>query len=290
MPATTTRPFAESDEPGKAFASSIYPQLWQRMLSEWSRPAEGDRAWLLYSANYLLCTAGVRWALDPLALRQRLPAAPQVDASPLVGLDYIVLTHRHADHLDLALLGELRSFPARWIIPEDMLPLLDSLHLPPEKVIVPRLLQTLHLGGLSLTPFDGLHWEAAPDRPGGLRGVPATGYLAGFSGKRWLFAGDVRTYDALQMPDFGRLDGMFAHLWLGRGAALQADLPLVEPFCRFCLDLQAPRVVVTHLNEYGRPPAELWAERHFQTVYACFQSLAPQVQVRSARMGEAVQF
>jgi len=81
------------------------------MLSEWQRPEASDRAWLLYPANYLLRTAGIRWAIDPLTLCQRLPIAPEVDVSALAGLDCIVLTHRHADHLDVGLLCCLREFP-----------------------------------------------------------------------------------------------------------------------------------------------------------------------------------
>jgi L-ascorbate metabolism protein UlaG (beta-lactamase superfamily) len=292
MPATTTLlPADPHTDLARRKAAVIvdYPALWQHMLADWSRPQQNDRAWLLYSANYLLCTGGVRWALDPLTLRGRLPAAARVDAAPLAALDYIVLTHRHSDHLDLALLGELRAFPARWIVPGDMLDLLRGLELPPEKVIVPQSMQTLHLGALSLTPFDGLHWESAPERPGGVRGVPATGYLAEFSGKRWLFAGDVRTYESQKMPAFGALDGLFAHLWLGRGAALLPHPPLLDSFCRFYLDLQARQVVITHLNEYSRLPTALWQAHHYRLAADYFQRLAPQVQVRSAYMGQVVE-
>lgn len=283
--------FAEKQaeiEAHKAAAAAAYPSLWSRMMLEWSRPGESDRAWLLYSANYLLRTAGVRWALDPLTLRQRLSSAPEVDISALAALDYIVLTHRHADHLDLDLLRRLRDFPARWIVPEFLLDTLRTLDLPADKLIPARPLQPLRLGALTLTPFDGLHWEADPFRPDGLRGVPAMGYLAGFGGKRWLFPGDTRTYEAARLPDFGPLDGLFAHLWLGRGRALDDAPPLLDAFCRFCAALRPERIVITHLRELGRNAREYWDETHARKVNAHFEKIPCRAAVSSAFLGDNI--
>jgi len=272
----------------KISAAAGYPALWWRILSEWQRPEASDRAWLLYSANYLLRTAGIRWALDPLTLNQRLPSAPEVDISPLAALDYIVLTHRHADHLDLDLLRRLREFPIRWIIPEFLLEHLTALDLPPESVSIPQPLEPIPAGGLTLTPFDGLHWEADPSCPDGQRGVPALGYLAEFSGKRWLFPGDTRTYDASSLLRFRPVDGLVVHLWLGRGNALDDQYPLLESFGRFCLDLRPKRIIVTHLNEFGRPADEIWDAGHFQLVKEWVEEQSPCVVLDSVGMGENI--
>jgi L-ascorbate metabolism protein UlaG (beta-lactamase superfamily) len=275
-------------ESKKTSAAAGYPALWWRILSEWQRPETSDRAWLLYSANYLLRTAGIRWALDPLTLHQRLPSAPEVDISPLAALDYIVLTHRHADHLDLDLLRRLREFPIRWIIPEFLLEHLTALDLPPESVSIPQPLEPIPAGGLTLTPFDGLHWEADPSCPDGQRGVPALGYLAEFSGKRWLFPGDTRTYDASSLLRFRPVDGLVVHLWLGRGNALDDQYPLLESFGRFCLDLRPKRIIVTHLNEFGRPADEIWDAGHFQLVKEWVEEQSPCVVLDSVGMGENI--
>jgi hypothetical protein len=45
-----------------------YSSLWDKLIAEWKSPGSEDRAWLIYSANYLFRTQGVRWAMDPLAL------------------------------------------------------------------------------------------------------------------------------------------------------------------------------------------------------------------------------
>jgi hypothetical protein len=277
-----------TDQDASTFAAAGYPAAWERMTAEWARPEGDDRAWLLYSANYLLRTGGVRWALDPLSLRRRLPSAPAVEPAALAALDLIVLSHRHADHFDPQLLRELKACSARWVIPEFMHAHVQDLDLPAERVIVPQPLEPLRFGGLTLTPFEGLHLEADASRPDGQRGVPAMGYLAEFHGKRWLFPGDTRTYDAGRLPRFGALDGLFAHVWLGRSAALEPEPPLLESFCRFCLDLQPGRIVLTHLDEWGRAEPERWGVHHARQAMMRLQALAPEVPVRFARMGDGI--
>lgn len=275
-------------EARKTAAVQQYPQLWQQMLSDWSAPSASDQAWLICSANYLFRTGEVRWALDPLLLRQRLPAAPEVDIFPLAALDYVVLTHRHADHLDLNLLRQLKEFPIHWVVPEFLLASHSFLDLPLGKLIIPKPLEALHLDGLNLVPFDSLHYEPAPDYPNGQRGLPAMGYLAEFNGKRWLLPGDTRSYQAGTLPTFGPVDGIFAHLWLGRGCALQDEPPLSAAFCRFCLDLSPRRIVLTHLNEFGRDADDIWDQRHARMIKNLLENDAPWLGVTIAQMGDKI--
>jgi len=264
-----------------------FPSRWHRMIVEWARQETSDRAWLMYSANYLFRTAGVRWALDPLSLRQRLPNAPRVDLSALVILDYVVLTHRHADHLDLNLLTRLCDFPTQWIVPEFMLDFVRTIERPHRPIIVARPMETLKLGGLSLTPFEGSHWEASPGYPENRRGLPSMGYLAEFNDKRWLIPGDTRTYDTSKLPDFGHLDGLVAHIWLGRSQALQEQPALMDDFCRYCLAPRAERVVITHLQEVGRRLEEFWDVHHYEMVKKHLQELNPLQPVEAALMGDS---
>ncbi len=46
-------------------------------------------------------------------------------ARDLKDLDFVLLTHRHKDHLDLGLLRALRHLPIRWVVPEAILPLVQ---------------------------------------------------------------------------------------------------------------------------------------------------------------------
>jgi len=234
-----------------------YPEVWRRLIDEWKQPVSGDAAWLMYSANYLFRTNGVRWAIDPLTLNRRVPDAPRMNlVEDLKGLSFILLTHSHKDHLDLPLLAELKDMPVQWIVPEFLMSLIAEAGLDEKRMIVPKVDQPVEIDGVRITVFDGLHWERLPG--GEKRGVPALGCLAEFNGKRWLIPGDTRSYDASQLPSFGALDGVIAHFWLGRGCALQEDPPLLDAFCRFYLAFDVPRIVVTHLEEFGRDAKDYW--------------------------------
>jgi L-ascorbate metabolism protein UlaG (beta-lactamase superfamily) len=267
---------------------AVYTTLWDELISEWLLPQQHDRAWLIYSANYLFHTAGVRWVMDPVTLHHRLPSAPEVDISTLCNLDYIVLTHEHKDHLDLDLLFRLKDYPARWVVPLHLRGQLQSLEVPDGKMIITEPGKTLDLGSLALTAFNGLHWEYSSNYPDGRHGVPATGYLLEFNQRRWLIPGDTRTYESARLPAFGKVDGLIAHLWLGRGQALHDDPSMLEAFCQFHQALQAGRIVITHLNEWGRPSTDRWDERHALAALNWFKDQVPGLPVSYAGIGECI--
>jgi L-ascorbate metabolism protein UlaG (beta-lactamase superfamily) len=267
--------------------AAAYPRLWERMIAAWSARAQADRAWLTYSANYLLCTAGVRWAIDPFTLHSRLPAAPQVDELPaLRGLAFVVLTHAHSDHLDLSLIRALRDEPIQWVVPEPLLPIVSAgAGLPRDRIVVPHPGEPLPLHGIRLLPFNGLHDENTPERQ---KAVPALGYAVEFNRKRWVFPGDTRTYAAGRLPAIEGCDGVFAHVWLGRNAALADDPPLLDAFCDFHLSLRPERLVLAHLEELGRGPDEFWGAAHVSLVQQRCRFKAPRLSVEAAYMGEGV--
>lgn len=272
----------------RAEASARYPVLWSKMIAEWNQPGPDDKAWLMYSANYLFHTNNVRWAMDPLRLSHRLPQAPAVEfAKDLDKLSFVILTHQHSDHLDFDLIRELSHLPLIWVIPDFVLQFIkNTTDIFLNQVIIPKALQSFDIQGIRITPFDGLHWEKrSGEEP---RGVPAMAYLIEFNHKRWLFPGDTRTYDASQLPSLGPVDGLFAHLWLGRGCALMDEPPLLDAFCRFCLDLRPGRVILTHLNELGRDANDLWDESHVQGVCSKFKEINPDISVIPAYMGENI--
>jgi hypothetical protein len=251
------------------------------MIAEWNSNGGDDCAWLMYAANYLLRTGGARWAIDPVTLNNRVALAPTMQtARDLERLSFILLTHFHADHLDLNLLHDLCGLPIRWVIPEALVPtVLSNTGLSKAQLLVPEVLQPFELDGVKITPFEGLHAK-----------VPEMSYLVEFKDKRWLFPGDIRTYDLSRLPSFGALDGLFAHLWLGKGCALEDKPAMLAPFCNFTLGLKPPRIVVTHLEELGRTAEDYWDRRHFQMVRKWFQQHRPGIRVECARMGERITF
>jgi L-ascorbate metabolism protein UlaG (beta-lactamase superfamily) len=253
--------------------SAKYPALWSNMVAEWKLSSPEDRVWLTYSANYLFRTKNIRWAIDPLTLHWRVKNAPQVDvARDLSDLSFVLLTHRHEDHLDLDLLSALRDLPILWVVPEFMLSMvMNGAGLRRENIIVAASLQPIELNGIHILPFTGVHWENTPTET--RKGVPELGYLIEFDGKRLLFPGDTRTYDLSHLPAFDPVDVVFAHLWMGRASALEADPPLADDFCRFFLDLNPRRLILSHLTEYGRDADDFWDESHAQAVCSKFQEM-----------------
>jgi L-ascorbate metabolism protein UlaG (beta-lactamase superfamily) len=267
-----------------------YPSLWDKLIAAWNSSGSDDRAWLMYSANYLFRTHGVRWAIDPLELKSRVPKAPAMEvARDLKNLDFVLLTHSHRDHLDLGLLNSLRKLPIRWVVPKAILPLIrEQARIPNGQILVPEPLQTISLHDLRITPFEGSHWQEDPDRPDGRRGVPSMGYLVEQGSKRWLFPGDTRTYDPANLPSFGSMDVLFAHLWQGKGAALQSHPFLLEPFCHFCIALQPRRIILTHLEEWGRQAFDFWDKGHADQLIACFKNHAPFLPIQMAYTGDKI--
>ncbi len=269
-----------------------YPALWRQMADAWREAGSEPRAWLMYSASYLLRTGAARWAIDPVRLQHRLPAALHVDyAADLEPLSLVLLTHQHKDHLDLPLIRSLSHLPATWVVPEVLLRRVrDEAALPLRQIVVPRPMQPVELEGIRITPFEGMHWErstAGTTRPD--RGVPSLGYLVEQAGRKWLFPGDVRRYAASELPPFGPVDILFAHVWLGRGAALQSPPPLLEEFCRWCIALRPDRVALAHLEEFGRGPEDCWSPSHAALVAERLRALCPEMAVTPLVMGSSIE-
>lgn len=264
-------------------AREEYPSLWREVIQSWNHDEAGDALWLTYAANYLFRTGGMRWALDPFSMSSRVPGVEQPDyARDLAKCKLFVLSHKHADHLDLNLVKAMQDLPVRWVIPAYMLELIhDTALIPDERITVPQYGEPMQFDGLRLTPFKGLHIN-------GGRGVPSTGYLAEWAGKRWLIPGDTRVYDRSQLPDFGHLDGVIAHLWLGRGKALEERPTLLDDFCRFFASFDTRRILVTHLQEFGRATDDYWDRDHFDRVQPELLKLRPGLDISCALMGEKV--
>lgn len=265
-----------------------YPILWSEMIRDWKAENQEDAGWLMYSANYLFRTGGIRWALDPLTLKRRIAAAPQVDIREgLSELSVVLLSHEHNDHLDLELIRELKDLPIKWIVPQFMLEKVTKEgQLPASRIIVPELLQPIEVAGLKILPFEGQHFISYAD--GTRKGVPELGYLVEQSGKKLLFPGDTRIYDVSRFPKLGPVDVLFAHLWLGHGSALRDPKGLLEPFCKFCSDLLPKKVLITHLEEFGRKADDFFDESHVQKVKEVFSLQYSDIDCSSLHIGEKV--
>ena len=120
-----------------------------------------------------------------------------------------------------------------------------------------------------------------------MHGVPEMGYRIEVNGQRWLFPGDTRDYNQAAMPDFGRIDTVFAHLWLGRREGVTDSPALLDRFCNFHLLFQPARIIITHLEELGRNARSYWNLSHVKLAAERFKQLAPNIQVDYLLTGQS---
>ena len=245
---------------------SAYPGRWIRMIREWSRPRTDDAVWLMYSANYLFNTRGLKWAVDPVLLSNRIPEAQVLDVTAdLADLDFVLLSHAHCDHADVALWTQMERSRAHWIVPKHMADLFaheTSIGEEAYSVALPG--KEIAVSGVRIVPFEAPHYEHLES--GEMNHVDSMGYLLETAGASYLFPGDIRTYDPSCLAQFADVSAVFAHVFLGRSAAIVCDPPLLEEFVDFYLSCRPKKIVLSHLYELGRGPEDCWLSSHAQAV------------------------
>ena len=112
----------------------------------------------------------------------------------------------------------------------------------------------------TITPFAAPHYEHLST--GGINHVQETGYLVTTPGGSYLLPGDIRTYDTATLAPFADVTAIFAHVFLGRSAALAWNPPLLDAFVDFTLSCHPQKVLLTHLYEFGREPEDCWRTWH----------------------------
>jgi hypothetical protein len=265
---------------------------WQAAASAWLRdglddPADGygldtpgmppGRFWLLGAAAYLFRTGNTRWAMDlsfkNAAIREAVTPGLVQDLS---ALRFMLVTHAHGDHFDHATVNLLADLPITWIMPRFMLD--NAVHntsIPAERIIGIAAGERIMLDGIAIEAFTGLHWDESRSE-----GIDALGYLVDTGTRRLLFPGDVRVHDAAALPDHGRIDALFAHVWLGRDAACE---PCPERYLGCFTDFVtavAPRCVfLTHLYETDRQATAVWTYRHAGMIMDRLAACAPGITV-----------
>ena len=235
-------------------------------------------------ATVLVDIDGVRLLTDPL-LRNRvahLRRATPVDAKALRGVDAVLISHAHYDHLDLPSLEKLgKKLPI--VVPRGLGGLLRKRKF--ESVLEVSLGETFSVGALEVRAVRAEH-----DRGRGPLGVSADplGYVISGSSSVY-FAGDTDIFAG--MEEIGPVDVGLVPIW-GWGPGLGAGHLDPERAAQAVALLRPRRVVPIHWGTYfpihlglrGRPgfvelpPAQFLAE---------MARAAPDVPVTVLRPGES---
>jgi len=229
---------------------------------------------------------GVRLLTDPL-LRNRvahLRRSTPVDAKTLRGIDAVLVSHGHYDHLDVPSLEKLgKKLPV--VLPKGLGGLLRKRRF--ESVLEVEVGETFSIGALSVRAVPAAH-----DRSRGPFGASAdpVGYVV--TGSRTVyFAGDTDLFD--EMSELPELDLALVPIWgwgPGLGAGHLDPAGAAEAVAR----IRPRRVVPIHWGTYfpihlglrGRPgfvdlpPARFVAE---------LEKTAPEVEVCVLRPGESLE-
>jgi L-ascorbate metabolism protein UlaG (beta-lactamase superfamily) len=229
---------------------------------------------------------GVRLLTDPL-LRNRvahLRRATPVAARTRRGLDAVLISHAHYDHLDLPSLEKLgKKIPV--VVPKGLGGLLRKRRF--EAVIEVEEGETLSIGELQIRAVPAEHDGSRS--PIGVRAEPI-GYVVSGSTSIY-FAGDTDLFDG--MSELGPIDVGLIPIWgwgpgLGKGhldpeRAAEA-VALIRP--RLVVPIHWGTYFPIHLGLTGRPG---FVDLPPAAFVAAVHETAPDVEVRVLRAGEALE-
>lgn len=168
----------------------------------------GDRdvmVWWLGQAGFLLRSAGGSLLIDPyLVPRDVRRFAPPFLAAEAAGVDGVLVTHEHGDHLDVDTVRVLAAAgtTASWMVPEPVAGQLAALGVAEPRILTAQPGQRHEIGRISVWPVAACHgvhvadaYATGEDISGGL--VRFLGYVVEMGGTRFYHSGDCLVYPGL---------------------------------------------------------------------------------------------
>ncbi len=258
--------------------------------------ADGQVAlWWLGQSTFLLRGSGASVLVDPyLSPRPDRLVPPPFAPADARGLDLVLITHDHLDHLDDdALPGIADASPAaRFVVPEPVVSRLTDLGIAADRVVPAQPGRPIELDGVSVHPVPACHGIDPSDAytfglelSGGL--YRYLGYVVDLGGARVYHAGDTVHYAGIEeavaalapdlalLPINGRSVGREALGMVGNlgeeeavalAAAVGADVLVPIHYDMFAANPGDPGLVVRHAERHPQL-AVLVASRERPFVY-----------------------
>lgn len=226
---------------GKSGSKSLWSVVKMRWGSDWAKHektahlvprvqvdlgqihqrVEGCRLTWLGHSTHLIQIDGLNILTDPVFSQRASPvsyagpkrySAPAISIEELPPIDFVVVSHNHYDHMDLATAQKLGNKP-KWIVP-----LKNARHLEEAKVT-----NTIELDWWSSVEVSGVRFTATPAQHWSARGLfdQFESLWAGFAIKKAsyniFFAGDTG-YNDQQFKEIGERLGPFSAALIPIGA------------------------------------------------------------------------
>lgn len=164
-------------------------------IAETTPPDGAVALWFLGQASIAVKGAGAVVYIDPYFSSSRSRAYPSpLTPEQLTQADWVLCTHNHLDHLDLATLRPIAAkFPAcRFVVPAPHVEHVIAGGLPRERISGARVGQTIDQPPLRVSPVRAKHEEFEQRANGDF---PYLGYLLELGGVRVFHSGDTVGFD-----------------------------------------------------------------------------------------------
>ena len=260
-----------------------YDGCFRRALEVFDKK-EGCYGTLIAPSSYLFSTNGYKWAMDVSFLTlYRLAETPSRVREYLGGIDCMLLTHAHADHMEESTIRALSDTNIDWVVPEFLVDKILSFGVRSKKITAVRAGDEINVGPLSIRVLEGKHF-----RPGTRLGIDTVGYLISADGAPTLaFPSDVRDYSVMDGEELGA-DHCFAHVWLTDNALdPEMYIPKSREFAEYMLSKSRKSILLTHLHT-NRTEDKRWTLHHARVASDAILERSPETVVRVPRYGEII--
>ena len=256
-------------------------------------PAPGLRTFWFGHATVLVEIDGVRILTDPILSERASPVqivgpkrfhAPPMALEQLVGIDAVVISHDHYDHLDMATVRQLAQGGTHFYVGLGIGAHLERWHVPPAQIHEMAWWQSAEVKGVAIHCTPARHYSGRRSMDNStlwaswlLKGPRHAAYFSGDTGYAAHFK-DIR--QRLGAPDMALLKvGAYGSTWLdihmNPEAAVQAQL-----------DLGAKTMLPVHWATFNLA-YHAWDEPIVRTVAA---AAAKGVVLATPRIGEKLEF